>query len=131
MDHTCHSRVFSSVTTLLRVSESIAEVPHRQVAKRANQPSHSSILFFSEGSTIMAKEIAMIQTRRSTTGSGLLHRHHSVLKPFSRDSQVLEGKYLSLYALLFRSVLCIKQWLRLHRKRNLEHELFCLDVYNT
>ena len=33
------------------------------------------------------------------------------------------------YAVLFRSVLHIKRWLRLHRKRNLEHE--CLDAYNT
>ena len=42
----------------------------------------------------MTEAITMIQTRRSATGSGLLHPHHSVLKqikPFSSDSQVLEA----------------------------------------
>ena len=33
MSHTCHSPVFPSVTRLLAGSESIAEVPQRQVAK--------------------------------------------------------------------------------------------------
>ena len=33
MSHTCLSPVFLSIIRLLAVSESIAEVPHRQVAK--------------------------------------------------------------------------------------------------
>ena len=77
----------------------------------------------------MTEAITIIQTRRSATGSGLLHLHHSVfkqIKPFSA-----RGKYLPLYAVLFRSILRIKRWLCLHRKCRLEHELFCLDVYNT
>ena len=47
MSHTCLSPVFSSVTRLLAVSESIAEMPHRQVAKWANRLAHSdsSVLF--------------------------------------------------------------------------------------
>ena len=45
MSHTCLSPVFSSVTRLLAVSESIAEVPHRQVTKWANRLSHSCFLF--------------------------------------------------------------------------------------
>ena len=92
MDHTCHSRVFSTVTRLLTLTESIAEVPNRQVAKLVNCLQLSS--FFWEHSTIMTEAITMIQSRRSATGSGLLHPHHSVLKqikPFSRDSQALEA----------------------------------------
>ena len=61
MSHTCHSPVFSSVTRLLAVSESIAEVPHRQVAKWANH-----FFFFSEATTIMAEAIAMIQREEAT-----------------------------------------------------------------
>ena len=37
MDHTCHSQVFSSLTGLLTLSESIAKVPNRQVTKRASR----------------------------------------------------------------------------------------------
>ena len=37
MSHTCLSPVFLSIIRLLVVSESIAEVPHRQVAKRPNR----------------------------------------------------------------------------------------------
>ena len=33
----CHSPVFPSTTRLLTVSESIAEVPQRQVAEQANR----------------------------------------------------------------------------------------------
>ena len=80
----------------------------------------------------MTEAITMIQTRRSATGSGLLHPHHSVLKqikPYSSDSQALEASTCRYTP--FCSVLCIKRWLRLHRKRSLEHELFCLDAYNT
>ena len=36
LSHTCHSRVFASVTRLLALLESTAVAPHRQVAKRAN-----------------------------------------------------------------------------------------------
>ena len=34
VDHTCHSRVFSSVTRLLALLKSTAEAPHQQVANR-------------------------------------------------------------------------------------------------
>ena len=97
MDHTCHSRVFSTVTRLLTLTESITEVPNRQVAKSANRFQLSSCLlafFFRGHSTTMTKGITMIPTRKRATGSGLLHPHHSVLKqikPFSRDSQALEA----------------------------------------
>ena len=95
MDHTCHSQVFSIVTRLLALTESIAEVPNRQVAKSANRFQFSCLLaFFRDHSTTMTEAITMIPTRRSATGSGLLHPHHSVLKqikPFSRDSQALEA----------------------------------------
>ena len=91
MDHTCHSRVFSTVPRLLMLTKSIAEVPNRQVAKLSN--CHNSS-FFSNHSTTMTEAITIIQTRRSATGSGLLHLHHSVfkqIKPFNRDSQALEA----------------------------------------
>ena len=42
----------------------------------------------------MTKAITIIQTRRSATGFGLVHTHHSVLKQlklFSTDSQALEA----------------------------------------
>ena len=42
VDHTCHSRVFSTVTRLLVLTESIADVPNRRVAKLAN---HSTACF--------------------------------------------------------------------------------------
>ena len=91
--YTCHSRVFSTVTRLLTLTESIAEVPNRQVAKLANR-SFLLSSFFWDHSTTMTEAITIIQKRRSATGSGLLHPHHSVLKqiiPFNRDSQVLEA----------------------------------------
>ena len=91
MDHTCHSRVFSTVTRLLALTESIAEVPNRQVAKSANRFQSS---FFVSHSTTMNQAITIIQTRRSATGFGLVHPHHSVinqLKPFSSDSQAFEA----------------------------------------
>ena len=125
--------MFSTVTRLLTLTESIAEVPNQQVAKLANCLLLVSS-FFSEDSTTMTEAITMIQMRRSATGSGLLHPHHSVLKqikPFSSDSQSARVKYLPLCAVLFCSVLRIKRWLRLHRKHSLEHELFCLGTYNT
>ena len=75
MSHTCHSPVFSSVTTLLAVSESIAEVPHRQVAKRANPNS-----FRFPRLTIMAEAIAMIQTQRSDNIHGVWHSYQSACK---------------------------------------------------
>ena len=93
MDHTCHSRVFSTVTRLLTLTESIAEVPNRQVAKSANR-FKSSFVFFVSHSTTMTQAITIIQTRRSAIGFGLVHPHHSVLKqlkPFSSDSQALEA----------------------------------------
>ena len=94
MDHTCHSRVFSTVTRLFTLTQSIAEVPNRQVAKPPNRFKLSAASFFRDHSTTMTEAIAMIPTRRSATGSGLLHPHNSVLKqikPFSRDSQALEA----------------------------------------
>ena len=64
MSHTCHSRVFSLVTRLLALLESIAEAPHRQVAKRANRP--FLIVSFSQATTILTEAITvtMIHTRR-------------------------------------------------------------------
>ena len=38
MDHTCHSRVFSTVTTLLVLLESTAEASHWQVTEWTNRP---------------------------------------------------------------------------------------------
>ena len=77
MSHTCHSLVLSSVTRLLAVSESIAEVPHRQVAKQANQ---LFLFFFREATTIMAEAITMIQMQRSGNIHGVLHSYKSVFK---------------------------------------------------
>ena len=63
--------------------------------------------FFSGDSTTMTQAITMIQTRRSATGSGLLHPYHSVLKQiksFSRDSQALEAstcRYTPFCSVLF------------------------------
>ena len=131
MDHTCYSRVFLTVRRLLTLTESIAEVPNRQVAKSAKSFSAFFLCFcFRDDSATMTEAITMIQTRRSATGSRLLHPHHIVLKQRVSSAR---GKYmyLPLYTVLFRSVLHIKRWLRLHRKRSLEHELFCLDAYNT
>ena len=126
MDHTCHSRVFSTVTRLLTLTESIAEVPYRQVAKSANRFQSS---FFVSHSTTMNQAITIIQTRRSATGFGLVHPHHSVLKqlkPFSSDSQALEAstcRYTPFCALndgyaYTGNAACMD-------------ELFCLDAYNT
>ena len=84
-------RVFSTVTRLLTLTDSIAEVTNRQVAKPANRLSSS---FFRAYSTKMTEAITMIQMRRSAPGSGLLHPHHSVLKqikPCGSDSQALEA----------------------------------------
>ena len=36
----------------------------------------------------MTEAITMIQTRRSGTGSGLLHPHHSILKPLLKPLHV-------------------------------------------
>ena len=58
MDHTCHSRVFSTVTRLLTLTESIAEVPNRQVAKMANR--FKSSFFFRDHSTTMAEAFTVI-----------------------------------------------------------------------
>ena len=96
MDDTCHSRVFSTVIRLLTLTESIAEVPNRHVTKSANHFQLSCLLsfFFRGHSTTMTEALTMIPTRRSATGSRLLHPHHSILKqikPFSRDSQALEA----------------------------------------
>ena len=95
MNPTYHSRVFSSVIKLLTLPESIAEVSNRQVAKPANSLQLSLFVsFFRVDSTTMTEAITMSQTRKSATGSALLHPHHSVLKqikPFSRDSQALEA----------------------------------------
>ena len=93
MDHTCHSRVFSTVTRPLTLTESIAEVPNRQVVKPANCLQFSSF-FFRDDSITMTEAITMIQVRRSATASGLLHPHHSIVKQiklYSRDSQALEA----------------------------------------
>ena len=57
MSHTCHSQVFSSEAKLLTLLESIAEVPHRKVTKRAHVPAFSSSFFFSQASTIMNEVI--------------------------------------------------------------------------
>ena len=63
VDHTCHSRVFSTVTRLLTLTESIAEVPNRQVAKPANRFQLSFLLsFFRDHSTTMTEAITIIQT---------------------------------------------------------------------
>ena len=102
MSHTCLSPVFTSVTRLLAVSESIAEMPHRQVAKWANQLSHSSILFFSEATTIMAEAIAMIQTRRSGMERAVLHSCKSICKElevFNSDLLALSIECLPLHAI--------------------------------
>ena len=89
MDHTCHSQVFSSVTRLLTLTESITEVPNRKVAKPANHLQlYFFLSFFREHSTTMTEAII---TRTSAAGSGLLHPHHREIEPFSRDSQALEA----------------------------------------
>ena len=102
MSHTCLSPVFSSVTRLLVVSESIAEVPHRQVAEWANRLSHSSFLFFSEATTIMAEAIAMIQTQRSSIFRRVLHSYKSICKElevFGSDLLALSSERLPLHAI--------------------------------
>ena len=61
--------------------------------------------------------ITIIQTRRSATGFGLVHPHHSVLKQlklFSTDSQASTCRYTPFCSVPFCA------WLRLHRKRSLE-----------
>ena len=127
MDHTCNSRVFSTVTRLLMLTESITEVPNRQVAKSTNRFQFS---FFRGHSTTMTEAITMIPTRRSATGSGLLHPYHSVLKqikPFSRDSQALKAstcRYTPFCALS-------DGYAYTGNAASSEHELFCLDAYNT
>ena len=82
------------------VSESIAEVPHRQVAKWANRLSH--LIFFSEATTIMAEAIAMIQTRRSDNIHGVLHSYKNVCKElevFGSDLLALLSERLPLHAI--------------------------------
>ena len=96
MDHTCNSRVFSSVTRLLALLENTAEASHWQVAKQANRPFLIIIIIvsFSWATTILAEAITMIQKRRNSTSFGVLHPHHSVLKQiklFGSDSQALEA----------------------------------------
>ena len=93
MDHTCHSRVFSSVTRLLALLESTGEAPHRQVAKRANCL-FSDYCFFHWATVKLTGAITMIQMQRNSTSSGVLHPHHSVLKQIKllgSDSQALEA----------------------------------------
>ena len=104
MSHTCLSPVLSLVTRLLAVSESIAEVPHRQVAKWVNLLSHSSIIIFSfsEATTIMAEAIAMIQTQRSGMERAVLHSYKSVCKElevFNSDLLALSSERLPLHAI--------------------------------
>ena len=63
--------------------------------------------FFSNATTILTEAITMIQTRRSSNSSGVLHPHHGVLKQiklFSSDSQALEAS--TCCYTLFHSVLC-------------------------
>ena len=55
MDHTGHSRVFSSVTRLLALLESIAKVPHQQVAKRANRPNRPFLIIIVSSASIGAR----------------------------------------------------------------------------
>ena len=101
MSHTCLSPVFSSVTRLLAVSESIAKVPHRHVTKWVN---HSSILFFSEATTIMAEAIAKIQTRRSSMECAVLHSHKSVCKELKVFNRALSSERLPLHAISFITI---------------------------
>ena len=61
----------------------------------------------------MAEALTMIQTQRSSISPEVLHSHHSFLKEiklFGSDSQGALGKYLPLYAVLFCSVLCDKDY---------------------
>ena len=120
MEHTCHSRVFSSVARLLALLEGTTEAPHWQVAKRANHPFLMILL------SLGYHDIDWIQMRRNGISSGVLHTHHSVLKLFGSDSQALEAS--TCHCTPFCSV---PFWLRLHRKRSLERGLFCLEDYNT
>ena len=95
MSHTCHSRVFSTVTRLLALLESTAKAPHWQAAKRANGPFlHFYMILLSLAYRDLTGAITMIQTRRSSISSGVLHPHHSVLKQiklFGSFSQALEA----------------------------------------
>ena len=132
MDHTCHSQVFSTVTILLALLESTAEASHQQLAKRTNRSfsdNYYYYCFFHEATTILTGAIPMIQTRRSGISSGVLHPFHSVLKQiklFGSNSQALEAS--TCRCTPFCSVPFL---VTVHRKRSLEHELFCLDKYNT
>ena len=57
---------------------------------------------FSEGSTIMAEAIAMIQTRRSSNIHGVLHSYKSVCKEleiFGSDLLALSSERLPLQAI--------------------------------
>ena len=93
MIHTSHSWVFSSATRSLVLLETIAGVPHRQVAKRPNRLS-SFILSFSQASTIMAEAITMTQTRKSTISTGILHSYHGIFKEIKLFNSVHEHSRL-------------------------------------
>ena len=98
---------FSSATRSLTLLETIAGVPHRQVAKRPNRLSSSFFLSFflsfSQASTIMAEAITMTQTRKSGIFTGVLHSYHSVFKEIElvqQCSRALSSGRLPFHAIL-------------------------------
>ena len=122
--------MFSTVTRLLTLTESITKVPNRQVAKLANHLSS----FFREDSTTMTEAITMIQTQRSATASGLLHPHHSVLKqikPFSSDSQALEASTCRYTPFCSVPFCALNGGYAYTGNAASRCELFCLGDYNT
>ena len=82
----------------------------------------------------MTKATTMIQTRRSATGFGLVHPHHSVLKQlkqFSTDSQALEASTCRYTPFCSVPFCALSDGYAYTGNAACMDELFCLDAYNT
>ena len=127
MDHICHSPVFSSVTRLLALLESTAEAPHRQVTKWANRlASFSARLprYWLKQLHWFKHEEAVFLLRYCTHTIAFSNKSNCLAVILKRSRQALAAMRRSS---AFRSA---KRWLRLHRKRSLEHELFCYNAWS-
>ena len=90
MSHTSDVRVFSSVKRLLALLETIAGVPHRQVAKQPNRL--YSFRFFFLLSARTAEAIIMILTEQVAFSLG--YCTHSIACSFSSNSRALSSGHL-------------------------------------
>ena len=94
MSHTCHSRVFSSVTRLLTLLESTTEEPHLHVAKPANRP--FLIVSFSQATAILTEAITNAKKRLLYLSSALIPKISAVIYVLALSSERLRFMPFSL-----------------------------------